>query len=135
MESDIGGALRLLPSAGFWALGLNALLNNLVNVLLVVAVVIVFFVLIIGGIKWATSHGDKEAVSSAQKTITAAIIGLVIIFSAWAIVTLLKNIFRIGLGPATIGQPGTSLPITQSPGSPSLLNSIINQAKSTLGIP
>ncbi len=122
--SNIGGELQKLTpaSAGFWAFGLNALLNNLVNVLLVFGVVIVFFVLIMAGIRWATAQGDKEAISSAQKTLTAAIIGLVIIFSAWAIVTLLKNFFRIGLEPATVGQPGTSLPTTQSPGSSSILN-------------
>ena len=97
LETDIGGALGALPKAstGFWSLGLNALLNNLAQFFLVVAVAVAVFVLIFGGIKWATAGGDKEALGSAQKIITSAIIGLIIIFAAWAIINLIKAFFGI----------------------------------------
>ncbi len=49
-----------------------------------VAVIIV----IIGGVKWMTSGGDEKKVKSAQQTILAGAIGLIIILSAWVIVKL-----------------------------------------------
>ena len=42
--------------------------------------------LIFGGIKYATSGGDANKVTSAKNTIMYAIIGLVVAFFAWAIV-------------------------------------------------
>lgn len=106
LESDIGKELTGLgPSGpGFWKLGLNALLNNVVQTMLVAAVAIATIILIIGGIKWAMSSGDKDAAAKAQKTITAAIIGLVIVFLAWAIVGLVKNI--LGVTGSSTGSTG-----------------------------
>lgn len=98
LESNIGDALKALPvgSPAFWSGGLNALLNNLTQTFLVMAVAIATLVLIFGGIKWVTGGGDKEALGTAQKMITSALIGLVIIFSTWAILSLVKNFFGIG---------------------------------------
>ena len=97
LESDIGDALKALPAGipAFWSGGLNALLNNLTQTFLVVAVAVATLVLIIGGVKWATAGGDKEALGSAQKIITSAIIGLVIVLAAWAIIGLIKAFFGI----------------------------------------
>jgi len=92
LESDVGSALTGSSSSGFWKLGLNAYLNNIVQAMLVASVAIATIFLIIGGIKWAMSSGDKDAAAKAQKTITAAVIGLVIVFLAWAIVGLVKSI-------------------------------------------
>ena len=72
-------------------------ITALITLLLVIAVLIAFFFLIYGGIKWITSGGDKEAAAAAQKTITAAIIGLVLAFSAWAILSLVFNFFNVDL--------------------------------------
>jgi hypothetical protein len=45
-----------------------------------------------GGIKWITSRGDKVAVESARRHIVAAVIGLVVVISAFFI---LQVVFRI----------------------------------------
>jgi hypothetical protein len=45
-----------------------------------------------GGIKWITSRGDKVAVESARRHIVAAVIGLVVVVSAFFI---LQVVFRI----------------------------------------
>jgi hypothetical protein len=47
---------------------------------------IVFFVLILyGGFLWMTASGNDEKVEKAQKIITASVIGLIIIVTAWMI--------------------------------------------------
>lgn len=46
-----------------------------------VAVIIILY----GGFVWMTAGGNEEKISSAKGTLTAGLIGLVIILSAWAI--------------------------------------------------
>ena len=70
-------------------------LSGAVTMLLIAGSILSLFFLIFGGIKWITSGGDKEKLGSAQKTITAAIIGLALAFSAWVILTLVFNFFGL----------------------------------------
>ena len=53
------------------------------------AVAVVF--LVIGGYQYVTSRGNEEAMEKAKKTITAAIIGIVIIIMAFAIVQIVNT--------------------------------------------
>ena len=53
--------------------------------------------LILGGIKWITSGGDRGKVESARGQITAGFIGLVIVFAAWAILNIIENFFGVNL--------------------------------------
>lgn len=71
------------------------LISTVIKAILVVAALIAFFYLLIGGIKWITSGGDKEKTSAAQSTLTAALVGLVIVFAAWAIINLVQTFFGI----------------------------------------
>lgn len=75
----------------------TGLIGWAVTVIIVVAGLIFFFMLIIGGLRWILSGGDKAATESARGQITAALIGLVVVFSAWAIATLLQNVFGINI--------------------------------------
>ena len=47
-----------------------------------------FAFLIMGGIEWITSGGDKNKAESARNKITSAVIGLVIVAASYAIVNL-----------------------------------------------
>lgn len=53
-------------------------------------------VIIIGGIKYLLSGGDAKKVEGAKKTITFAIIGLIIVLSAAFIVSLVADITGVG---------------------------------------
>jgi len=75
----------------------NALVPNLITLLFIAAVVVALVFLIIGAIKWITSGGDKTAVESARGTITSAIIGLVVVFSVYAILRLIGYFFHLEL--------------------------------------
>jgi hypothetical protein len=68
-----------------------------ITIILVFAGLIFFFMLLIGGIQWITSGGDKVKTENARNRITAALIGLVIVFSAWAIAQLLNTIFGVNI--------------------------------------
>lgn len=53
---------------------------------------IIFFVLVVyAGLMWMTSAGNEEAVTKSKKILIAAMIGLVIVLSAYAITTFVGN--------------------------------------------
>lgn len=89
--------------SGFGALcNLNA--NNIggvvgaaVTFILIIAVLIALFFLIWGGVAWITSGGDKAKVESARGRIIAAIVGLVIAFLAFFILSLALSFFGLSL--------------------------------------
>lgn len=79
-----------------------ALISALIKFALIIAALVAFAFLVIGGIRWITSGGDKEATAKAQSTITAALIGLVIVFAAWAIIKLIETFFGVQILTLTI---------------------------------
>ncbi len=64
------------------------LFSGVVAFLLLVAFILAFFFLILGGISWLTSGGDKAAVEAARNKIIAALVGLVIVAATWALFQL-----------------------------------------------
>jgi len=85
---------------------IGTLISAVVGTLLILAALITFIYLILGGIQWITSGGDKTAMEAARNKITHAIVGLVIVGSAWAIMALVQNF----LGISVIGSGGINLP-------------------------
>ena len=74
----------------FTGLGTNDLregVMNVVNVLLGFLGILAIIIILWGGFRWLTSGGNEEKVGEAKKIITAGIIGLVIIFTSYAIAT------------------------------------------------
>ncbi len=62
-----------------------------VNILSVVVGVVAVIMIIVGGLKYITSGGDSNGISSAKNTILYAIIGLVIVALAQVIVKFVLN--------------------------------------------
>lgn len=89
-----GGTLEaILRGANPGLVFLQLLLHNLIILIFVIAVLVFFFMFIVGGIQWMTSGGDKAATESAKGKLTAALIGLIIVFAVYAILTLIKTFF------------------------------------------
>lgn len=76
---------------------IGGLISNVASVAFVVAAIATFVYLVIGGLNWLTSSGDKGKIDVAQKMITNAIIGLAIIAASWALYTLVLQFFGIDL--------------------------------------
>lgn len=81
----------------------NNFLNTGVLLGLVIGSIIFFFLLLTGAIRWISSGGDKTQLEGAQKQITHALIGLVILLSIFAIISLIESIFGISI--TTINLP------------------------------
>lgn len=63
------------------------IVRTAMSLLGIIAVMIILY----GGFKWMTSGGSDEAVGDAKKIITAGIIGLIIILTAYAIASFVIN--------------------------------------------
>lgn len=69
------------------------IVSRIVTILLIFAVVVALVFLIMGGIRWIMSGGDKSKLDSARGTVTAAIIGLVIALLAFFILNVITYMF------------------------------------------
>ena len=59
------------------------------------AVVIALLYLLYGGIKWITSRGEKDQVEAARNHIMAAIVGLIVVFLAIFILSIVLAAFGV----------------------------------------
>lgn len=75
----------------------DGIVVTVINILLYIIGIIAVIMLIFGGIKYATSAGDSNKVTSAKNTIMYAIVGLVIAVFAYALVNWVLK----GLGVST----------------------------------
>ena len=98
---NIGGSNFFVPrffgsggAAGTTSFG--ELTVMIFNTILLVAGSIAVLFLIIGGFRYITSRGNEEATEAAKKTITHAILGLVIVILSFAIVTIITRILITG---------------------------------------
>lgn len=82
---------------------IGTVITTTITVLLIGATIIALFFLIWNGIRWVTSGGDKGKVDEARKGIIAAIIGLVLAFLAYFILSLVLGLF--GLSPSNLKLP------------------------------
>lgn len=95
---------NLSPISPGHGIGLfESLLQTLITLAIIVAVLVFFFLFLIGAIRWILSGGDKTQVETARKTLTSALIGLVLVLSFFAIVKLVESIFGVSLLQINIG--------------------------------
>lgn len=64
---------------------LQAAMGGLIQQMLGMVGVVLVILIIYGGLMWMTAGGNEEKVTKAKKLLTSAIIGIVIIFGAYAI--------------------------------------------------
>jgi hypothetical protein len=91
--ADTGTAIA--PPQGF-ATDFGKLINFVLRLVLVIGALLVFFYLIMGGIEWITSGGEKGKTEAARNKITAAVIGLIILAASYAILQLALSFLGLG---------------------------------------
>jgi hypothetical protein len=72
-------------------IGKDGLLTTYINILSIVVGVLSVLLIIFGGFKYITSSGDPQSVSSAQKTVIYAIVGLAVAFIAQGLVVFVLS--------------------------------------------
>lgn len=92
---------------GFRMGDLGSLISSAVSAMLIISAILAFVFLVLGGIQWITSGGDKAGMEAARNKITHAIVGLIVVAAAYAIMILVSNFLGISFldNGFTIGQP------------------------------
>lgn len=71
---------------------LSCIFQNVVQSALALAGILLFILLLSGGFRYITSGGDPKAIESAQKTLTYAVLGLVLILVSYLILVLIREL-------------------------------------------
>ena len=74
---------------------IGALISKVLPYLFSIAAILLLIFLIMGGLQMMTSRGDPKAMQAAQGKITNALIGFVIVFFAFALVSIIGKVFGI----------------------------------------
>jgi hypothetical protein len=74
-----------------------SLVNNIKNILTGLVGIIILGMLIYGAVLYISSAGNDEKIQKAKQTMTAAIIGLIIIVCSYAIISFVANILGGGV--------------------------------------
>ncbi len=90
---DIGQQIGGQPG---YATQIGPLINFILRLVLIIGALLVFAYLILGGIEYITSGGEKGKTEAARNKITAAVIGLLILAASWAVFTLILQLFGLG---------------------------------------
>lgn len=85
-----------------------SILQAVIRFILLVAFVLAFIFLLIGGIRWITAGGDEKGVERARGMITAALIGLVVVLIAFALIKLVETFFGVTIISGNICIPTVS---------------------------
>ena len=80
---------------------LTTIISTVINTILSFLGAIFMVLMIYGGFAWMTAGGDEEKVKKAQATIQRAIIGLVVVVSAYAIWALVSSTISPNAPPNT----------------------------------
>lgn len=85
LEAGDLGLDQIRKEAGFGQKSIYATVGDIIKIALTLVGIIAIVLVIYGGFKWMTSGGSEEKVDEAKKILYSGAIGLVIIFSAYAL--------------------------------------------------
>ena len=71
---------------------LEGMFSGLIGSLLSLAGIALFVMILIGGFKYITSGGNPEAAASARRTITYAVIGLIVVAGAYLVLVIIEEL-------------------------------------------
>ena len=77
---------------------IGVVFKDITNVLLFIIGAVAVIMIILGGIKYTTSNGDSNQVTSAKNTILYGVIGVIVALLAYAIVNFVITSFSSGNG-------------------------------------
>ncbi len=97
--------LSIAKPSGVAITNIGTLIQGAIQGALLVSALLVFMFLIWGGIQWITSGGDKGKTQEARDRITAALVGLAVVASAWAIMLIIQYFFGIDILGGNITPP------------------------------
>jgi hypothetical protein len=82
------GPFSNLGSAGAATNAFTKVVSGIIGVITIAASIWFMFQLLVGGLNWLSSGGEKAKLTEARDRITNAFVGLIIVVAAWGIIAL-----------------------------------------------
>lgn len=102
---NISQAISQLPDNPFYFTDLATFISQVIGIVIVLSGVACLIYLLWGGLQWVVSGGDKTGLENARNMIMHAIVGLIIVVSAWAIFNFVQDFLHLNFTERTQG-PG-----------------------------
>lgn len=77
--------------------GVGALINNVLPNVYIAAGLILFFMIVFGGFTIISNAGNKDKIGEGTKTITSAIIGLLVLFASYWIIQIIQIVTGVSI--------------------------------------
>ena len=90
--AQIDWGLNYAQNVGLGTREVRDVAVDVIQALLGLLGILALVIMLYGGFRWMTAAGNEENVASAKKIMAAGIIGLIIIFFAYAIVMFVFNV-------------------------------------------
>lgn len=101
------GVTKTETEAG--GLTMQQVINTVISTMLFIVGLLAVIMLIYGGIRYVTSHGDKAQVTAAKETIMYAVVGLVVAIAAFAVIHWITNdVFKGGASSGSSSSESSS---------------------------
>lgn len=81
----------IVPPTGYTE-NIGELINFILQIVIVIALLLVFFNLIMAGFQWITSGGDKGKIDAARQRIVSALVGILVLSAAYATAQLVAYV-------------------------------------------
>ena len=95
-----GVPVKISTPRGIPTGGINTLadiITTLLGLIITFAIVFSLFMLIYAGWQWMTSAGDKQKVQQARQRITFVIVGLIVVFISFFVLSILGRFLGVNL--------------------------------------
>lgn len=93
-KDEVKKGADMTNSGGSAKQDLPDVITTIINVMLFIAGALAVIMIIYGGIRYITAHGDEKQVKVAKDTIVYSVTGLIIAILAYALVTFIFNTFK-----------------------------------------
>lgn len=93
-KDEVKKGADMTNSGGSAKQDLPDVITTIINVMLFIAGALAVIMIIYGGIRYITAHGDEKQVKVAKDTIVYSVVGLIIAIIAYALVTFIFNRFK-----------------------------------------
>ena len=93
-KDEVKKGADMTNSGGSAKQDLPDIITTIINVMLFIAGALAVIMIIYGGIRYITAHGDEKQVKVAKDTIVYSVVGLIIAIIAYALVTFIFNRFK-----------------------------------------
>ncbi len=90
--AQVDWGLNYAQNVGLGTREVRDVATSVIQTLLGLLGIVALIIILVGGFRWMTAAGNQDQIDSAKKTIAAGVVGLVIIFFAYAIVAFIFNV-------------------------------------------